>query len=132
MHEFLLMKNKLSHIDTSKLPFNIKLDVVKRRNIPDHLLPPIVTAFCLKLSAYVPSIKDGKYIELFSYTAINDYDNIEYQAFYHAQCYCNHEVAENFKYNNELLFNAHDNEFELSSKILRGIESAYGKFIKWE
>lgn len=126
INESLIIRNKLSKIDTSNLPFNIILNLVKTRNVPDYLTPDKNIAFCIQLTAYVKSIECGSWIKLYSYLPlpIDKYDTVEYEAFVFVQWFCVHEIAELFKYDNKQLLNPHDDKYS-NEKVIGAMRYIY-------
>lgn len=102
----------INTFDLQELPFNMKLSLVKREEIPEHLLPPDVTSHALRLQTECKALELDKIVTLWTHWNIkpleesseNIKNTILQLVFYRVV----HELAELIKINGVRELNPHD------------------------
>lgn len=102
----------ISKIDLSKLPFNMKLEIVSKEEISENLLPSVMKSLlgpthAIRLFTIVPDRNSGIVSEFYTHRAINDISNFAEEALNLVIQFMEHETREWFLVNGKRLFDPH-------------------------
>lgn len=107
----LIARAKLSRIDLSQLPFKMEVSLVKCRNISDSLRSTFAAdnyAFAIKLVAYVKERDTKEYRPYVTFVGVDFSIDTEYLVLNLIRFFADHEILENYYYNNIRLIDPHN------------------------